>query len=137
MSDLLAITGWIGEHPSTGGDVAHLLVYAATDYDTETPEMIETLAELLGAADVRGPRAALPILEAVVNLDQGTLDLGNGSLSLPEGWQDEWGAIASSTGMAILSLASQPLSHPTAEVVHELVASGQPLWVGRIPIARF
>ena len=26
MSDLLAATGWIGEHPMTGADVAHLLV---------------------------------------------------------------------------------------------------------------
>lgn len=31
MSDLLAATGWIGEHPMTGADVAHQASSAAVD----------------------------------------------------------------------------------------------------------
>lgn len=49
MSDLLAATGWIGEHPQTGADVAHLLLYPATGIEQDTPAKIATLARLIAA----------------------------------------------------------------------------------------
>jgi len=40
MSDLLAVTGWIGERPVTGADIAHLLLYPATDLDPTSPTKV-------------------------------------------------------------------------------------------------
>ena len=48
MSDLLAATGWIGEHPMTGADVAH----RATMLDSGGAAEIAAIARAWGLVDV-------------------------------------------------------------------------------------
>ena len=50
MSDLLAATGWIGEHPMTGADVAH----RATMLDSGGAAEIAAIARAWGLVDVTG-----------------------------------------------------------------------------------
>lgn len=82
MSDLLAATGWIGEHPVTGADVAHLLLYPATDTDPDSPAKIAAIAALVGAMDAyqQGQPPALSDVEIDLS---GTLLVGGEVAPLP------------------------------------------------------
>jgi hypothetical protein len=49
----IAMTGWVGEHPVDGGDVAHLLLYpTSSDYSTDVRQLSEFLGLGLASAQM-------------------------------------------------------------------------------------
>lgn len=128
MSDLLAATGWIGEHPATGADVAHLLLYPATDLDPDTAVKVAAIAALVGAMDAHTMDEPPPI-DAEVDV-RGLLRFGGQIVPLPEDAAGEWSAAALAQGFVVVSITSLPLSAPGTDQVEEMIRSGAPLWLG-------
>ena len=128
MSDLLAATGWIGEHPVTGADVAHLLLYPATDLDPDSPSKLTALALVVGAVPA-GAAGALPVIDAEVDV-RGLLRFGGQIVSLPDDPGGEWSAAAIAQGFVVVTITTEPLAAPGLAEVEALVESGAPLWLG-------
>lgn len=120
MSDLLAATGWIGEHPADGTDVAHLLLYPATDFDALTGAKIKELASMYEMVDAT---VGEPGRSTTVSLDA-TIQLAHlAGLELPVEAPADWWVAAQAHGMAVVTLTSRPLSAPTLTDV-ELLLTG-------------
>lgn len=129
MSDLLALTGWIGEHPRTGADVAHLLLYAATDLDPASSAKMGSLAvDILGMS-----RTQMNTTNATINPTIGRLLLPGQELPLPGLWQGEWATAATAQGFVIVSVTDQPLTAPTLATLDRFLAT-VPMWSGFAPV---
>lgn len=131
MSDLLAATGWIGEHPQTGADVAHLLLYPATGIEQDTAAKIATLARLVGAVDAFVATGRLARLDAEVDARRGILRVFQETVALPDGWLGEWAQIAEAAGFVVVTLTDAALPAGGVERIDALLESGARLWVGR------
>ena len=134
VSDLLAATGWIGEHPSTGEDVAHLLLHPATDLDPGSPAKIAALAAMVGAMDAHS-LGFPPAMDAEVDT-RGVLRFGGQIVPLPADLDGGWTAAASAQGFVVVSITSQPLAAPGLVEVDHLIESGAPMWLGRAVVHR-
>lgn len=137
MSDLLAATGWVGEHPRTGADVAHLLLYPATDLDTDTGGKIASLASLWGLTDATS--TGMETSELQVSLEPAVVVLpGQDAVPLPP-LNAEWRAAARSQGFVVASLTSTPLAAPGVAEVEDLIAHLAPgrMWVGLAELAGY
>lgn len=136
MSDLLACTGWVGEHPRNGSDVAHILAYPATDFDPDLAPKIRALAAVWELHEAfTGIMEHSPVLR--VDLDRGVLEVPGQEMVLPP-LRDEWIAAARAQGFVVVSMTRLPLSAPTLPVIDALMASlrrGQ-MWLGFATIAR-
>lgn len=128
MSDILALAVWIGEHPRTGADVAHVLLYPATDLDPEGPAKVTALALLVGAVDAN--RATeMPTLDAEVDV-RGIFRYGGEIKPLPNDPADEWSAAALAQGFVVVTITSQRPNPPTIAGIDSLIDSGAPMWTG-------
>lgn len=137
MADLLAATGWIGEHPDTGADVAHLLLYPATDLDPGAPAKIQALADALGFIRLDAP-ARPPRTKLTVDWRHEQLQLGDEVLieRLPHLTPD-WITSARIQRLAVISLTGAPLSAPgIAEVDALIEGSPEAVWMGLARVGR-
>jgi hypothetical protein len=135
VSDQLALTGWIGEHPRTRQDVAYLFLYPATGLDQDSPEKMRLLGHGLGLrpADAGQPPRVAGI---TVLIHDRTLELPGLRLPLPT--SPEWITAARIQGWAVLTLTTQPLSAPDLSVIDEHIAQADPgvLWYGRVKVSQ-
>lgn len=133
MSDLLAATGWVGEHPRTGADVAHLLLYPATDLDTDTGGKIASLAALWALTDATS--TGMETSELRVSLDPAVVLLpGHAAVQLPP-LNTDWLAAAKAQRFVVASLTNTPLAAPGVAEIEDLIAQLAPgrMWVGLAP----
>ena len=129
MSDLLAFTGWIGEHPATGSDVAHLFGYPATAEDPDTATKLQITAQLWGLADASA---------GIMTQADLTVHLGRQTLTVPGGWTDlpaltpDWTQAAQRQGFVVVTLTTAALSSPTLTDIDHALADQTPgrLWTG-------
>lgn len=128
MSDLLALTGWIGEHPRTGADVAHLLAFPATGFDVHSHDKMAALAEVWGL----GGMDETPMADVSVTLDPARLHTSGGDWDIPA--EPEWETAARDQRIVIVSLTSTPLAAPGIEdvevVITEAIAGQEEWWSG-------
>lgn len=137
MSDLLAATGWIGEHPADGTDVAHLLLYPATDFDTLSGPKIQVLASVFEMVDAT---VGAPGRSTTVSLDATTRLAHLPGLVLAVEASVEWWAAAQAHGMVVVTLTRRPLSAPSLTDVDQLLTGPirrEDLWSAFAPVSRF
>lgn len=122
MSDLLGMTGWVGQHPVTGDDVAHLLLYPATGLGETTDRIMALTAEEWGLADAMRA-TALPTTPLGIDLHRREIAIpdGGGSLPLPP-LNEEWIAAATGQCFVVLTVTSMPLSVPGIADIDQLLA---------------
>lgn len=130
MSDLLAATGWIGEHPRTGADVAHLLIYPATDLDPQSAAKLAILADTLGLRSAR-TSGDPPLIEGGLDLDRGRLTAAGLDMAVPP-LNDEWAAAVAAQGFAVVTLTSQPLAAPGLPEIEAMIYSDPAMWIGKV-----
>lgn len=132
MSDLLAATGWIGEHPATGADMAHLLLYPATDLDQGSSAKVARLADVLGLQ-------ALTV-QAPPRMTRLTVDWRAGQITnhgrpvvpaLPP-LTPPWVTAARVQEAVVITLTSTTLTAPDLAVIDAMIATADPsaLWIG-------
>lgn len=131
---LIAMTGWIGEHPGDGGDVAHLLVY---------PTGHSAAASMRAAADMFGLRDALdpplaqpgPDVAALAIRDDGWVSLyAHGQQVAERPVTAEWAEVARARGQVMLTLGWDGYSGRDNELERYL-ARGRRLSMGLIGLA--
>lgn len=102
----LALTGWIGEHPATGADVAHLLLYPLGH---GVADKMRTLADVLGLrpADA-GPMTTSTAAYLTVDDDgpHAQIRTADGALLVERPVTPEWAA-AARVGAAVVLTAGQ------------------------------
>ena len=109
MSDLLAGTGWIGEHPVDGSDVAHLLLYPATAFDPDTAVKVAALAVVWGMVDAT---AGEPVPTPDLWVDADARVLHQPGMTTAFDAPVDWWTAATAHGLVVVSLTSLPLSAP-------------------------
>lgn len=130
MSDLLALAGWIGEHPVDGSDVANLLVFPATDLDPQSAPKISLIAQLWGMAPALEARG-LPFLDVTVDLRAEVVRAAGEAYPMPA-VPPAWVAAAIRHGFVVLSLTTSPLSAPSMDDIEQLLDHHlDTLWSGR------
>ncbi len=129
MSDLLAATGWIGEHPMTGADVAHLLVHRATMLDSGGAAEIAAIARAWGLVDVTG-LVEMPQTGLTVDLARHVL-IAPGIEARFDG-RAGWDRAARRQGFVVVTVTSVPLSAPSLDDIDAVVTNPRPqsVWSG-------
>lgn len=100
----LAITGWVGEHPGDGGDVAHLLVHP---HGHGVADKMRALGVILGLA-VDGAPAQVPPDTTWIELDEppGWARIHHGDAAwIGRPVASDWLDVARARHMVVLSLA--------------------------------
>lgn len=130
----VALTGWIGDHPADGSDVAHLLLYPV---GPGTAEGMELLAETLGLVRSDGPRMVeVPPELAAVQVRGPWASLVIGGESLPAipvyaGWR----RAAAAHRLVVLSLWLDPLDGVSLPELDRYTARRDRVWVGLLALA--
>ena len=122
MSDLLAFTGWVGEHPRDGSDVAHLLLYPATSFDPDSAAKVSALSVVLGMVDATADE---PSVTADVWVDLASRVLHQPGMSTVFDAPAEWWAAATAHRLVVVSLTSRSLSAPGLREVDVLMETAR------------
>lgn len=122
---LLGVTGWIGEHPATGTDVAHLLVYP---FGNDVAARMRALADLLELAE---PGAMWPTAAAVLTLDRDTagdhaqIRGADRALLFERPVSTEWAAVAAVCGRVVLTLGQDGYDGSSAKLERYLARANR------------
>jgi hypothetical protein len=128
------LTGWVGEHPADGSDVAHLLLYPGAP---GIMEGMELLAETLGLVRSDSPQmVSVDPSAAMVTISQHPpvthLMVGDQEVTRPV--SEEWVAAAAAHGLVVLSLGVDPLSAVSIEALDAYTERRDRVWVGLVPV---
>lgn len=117
-SDMLVATGWLNDHPSSGGDLAHLLLYPTTDFDPDTRQKVGVLATKWRMVPLAGPN--MSYTDVQVDLPTNQLVLFGQPLFNPmNNLTPEWKAAARRQGLVILTITGNTLSAPTLDILEQ------------------
>jgi hypothetical protein len=131
------LTGWIGEHPADGSDVAHLLLYSA---GPGTAEGMELVADTLGLVRSDSLRMVTvdPAVATVTTRQHplmAYLEVGDQevmfhapAVAVPQ----EWAVAAAAHGLVVLSLGVDPLSAVSIEALDAYTERRDRVWVGLV-----
>ncbi|MBE1580521.1 hypothetical protein ACFORH_39090 [Amycolatopsis roodepoortensis] len=131
----LGLTGWVGEHPINGTDVAHLLLSPRSS--TAVAEGVELLAELLGLRPLKN--GVMPDIPAVITRaelrgsDVHVLYGDDGDLTRPV--TPEWTDAAIKQRFVIVTFGTAPFTGDLAALDRYLERDDR-LFVGEIPVTR-
>lgn len=123
---LLGMTGWIGEHPVTGGDVPHLLM---APFGHGVAGSVRSLAEALGMSG--GPMRDIPGM-SVEPAGEDRVRLRLGDLALHRPITKQWTRTADECGYVIVSIGAQPLTGSRPRDIDRYLARAA-IWTGRAP----
>jgi hypothetical protein len=125
----VALTGWIGDHPADGSDVAHLLLYPVGPGIAEGMEM---LAETLSLVRSDGPRM-VEVLPEVASMRvvgaHASLVIGDEAL-LVFPVRAGWRRAAEAHRLVVLSLGLDPLDGVSMPALDRYTAHCDRVWVG-------
>lgn len=126
----VALTGWVGEHPLDGGDIAHLLLYPAGH---GIAREMRRLADLLGLAPaLAGPPTEVPPDTTRMTVEHGWARLHYGDTAwLRRPVNPEWSDAALARHVIMLTVGQDGWTGRTADLDRYL-ARGQRLHLGLI-----
>ncbi|MFK0250171.1 hypothetical protein ACIQUM_36180 [Amycolatopsis azurea] len=128
----LFLTGWIGEHPINGTDVAHLLL---CPHSTAVAEGVELFAELLQLRPYSD--GVMPDIPAVIaRVELHGLDVhffygDEGDLSRPV--PADWADAAANQGFVIVTFGTAPFAGDLAELDRYFERADR-LFIGKVPV---
>ena len=131
LSDMLSITGWIGEHPRSHHDVSHLLLFS-TDLDPDSPAKLQQIAHAWGLGTVAGDPRRVSAVKVLIH--DRLLQVPGMTLPLPT--SPEWITVARMQGYVVLTLTTTPLPAVDMDTVdtHLRHAPAGSLWYCRAKV---
>lgn len=128
----LGVSAWTGEHPVDGSDVAHIMLYPATDTDaTRMPQVASVLGLRRGQPEMVGDDMLQVVLGDVVvrlTMPAAGLDI----TTLPR--DPVWSRAALGQGFVILTLAVDPWDGELAELDAFISRHGRNVFMGMVRV---